>query len=140
MGIKLEQPAHPISFSKAKAVLRNSFRTEWRRLDIETEKDSTHQLGKSARHNCLTENWTLSTPLSYPQTENFTLRWIPMRHRSVTPQPHPALLPHLRHFQSPDMAQFNGCPQEAMGVGGDTAADCRLCLTYGVENLAWPGT
>ena len=41
MGGTLEQSAHSMSYSEAKAILRNNFRTEWRqRLDIETEEDS----------------------------------------------------------------------------------------------------
>ena len=39
MGSKLEESAHPMSYSEAKTILRNDFRTEWRqRLDIGTEK------------------------------------------------------------------------------------------------------
>ena len=30
--------------------------------------------------------------------------------------------------------------REALGTGGDTAADCGLCLPHRTENLAWPGT
>ena len=67
-------------------------------------------------------------------------RRISMRHRSSNPQPHPAVLPHLRHFETPDMAQFGGCPQKALGTRGDTAADCGLRLTPRTEDLAWPGT
>ena len=63
-----------------------------------------------------------------------------MWHRSSTPQPHPAVLPHLQCFKTPDMAQSGGCPQEALGTSWDTAADCRLRLTQGTEDLAWPGT
>ena len=32
-----------------------------------------------------------------------------------TPQPHPAVLPHLWHFETPDMVQSSGCPQELWG-------------------------
>ena len=50
MGCKLEQSAHPMSDSEAKAIPRNNFRTEWRqRLDIGTEEDSTHQLDRAAQ-------------------------------------------------------------------------------------------
>ena len=38
------------------------------------------------------------------------------------------------------MAQSGGCPQEALGSGQDTAADCRLRLTHRTEDIAWPGT
>ena len=38
------------------------------------------------------------------------------------------------------MAQSGGCPQEALGTGWDTAADCGLRLTHQIEDLAWPGT
>ena len=50
MGSKLEQSAHPMSYSKAKAIPRHNFRTEWwQRLDIGTEEDSIHQLGRAAQ-------------------------------------------------------------------------------------------
>ena len=61
-------------------------------------------------------------------------------HRSSNPQPHPAVLPHLRRLETPDMAQSGGCPQEALGTGWDTAADCGLCPTHQTEDLAWLGT
>ena len=38
-----------------------------------------------------------------------------------------------------DMAQSSGCPQEALGTGGDAVPECRLCLTQHTENLAMPG-
>ena len=50
MGCKLEQSAQPMSYRKAKTILRNNFRTEWRqRLDIGTEEDSIHQLDRAAQ-------------------------------------------------------------------------------------------
>ena len=50
MGSKLKQSAHPMSYSEAKTILRNNFRTEWRqRLDIGTEEDSIHQLDRAAQ-------------------------------------------------------------------------------------------
>ena len=50
MGSKLEQSAQPMSYSEAKTILRNNFRTEWQqRLDIETEEDSIHQLDRAAQ-------------------------------------------------------------------------------------------
>ena len=50
MGGKLEQSAQPMSYSEAKTILRNNFRTEWRqRLDIGTEEDSIHQLDRAAQ-------------------------------------------------------------------------------------------
>ena len=49
MGSKLEQSAQPMSYSEAKTILRNNFRTEWQqRLDIGTEEDSIHQLDRAA--------------------------------------------------------------------------------------------
>ena len=63
-----------------------------------------------------------------------------MRHGSSNPQPHPAILPHLRWLETPNTAQSGGGPQEALGTGWDTAADCGLRLTHRTENLAWPGT
>ena len=97
MGSKLEQSAQPMSYSEAKTILRNSFRTEWQqRLDIGTEEDSIHQLDRAAQVTIFRLNWTLSTPLLSSQTENFPLRRMSMRHGSSNPQPHPAILPHLR--------------------------------------------
>ena len=50
MGSKLEQSAHPISYSKAKTILRNNFRKEWQqRLDIGAEEDSIHPLDRAAQ-------------------------------------------------------------------------------------------
>ena len=50
MGSKLEQSAHPMSYSKAKTILRNNFGMEWRqRLDIRTEEDNIHQLDRTAQ-------------------------------------------------------------------------------------------
>ena len=63
-----------------------------------------------------------------------------MQHGSSDPQPQLAVLPHLRRFETPDMAQFGGCPQQAVGTGWDTAADCGLYLTHQTEDLAWLGT
>ena len=71
----------------------------------------------SSSHNLYTENWTLSTPFTSPQTEHFPFRRMSMRHRSSNPQPHRAVLPHLRRFETPDMAQSGGCPQQALGTG-----------------------
>ena len=43
IGSKLEQSAHPMFYSEAKAILRDNFRTEWQqRLDTGTEEDSIH--------------------------------------------------------------------------------------------------
>ena len=50
MGSKLEQSVHPMSYSKAKILLRNNFRTEWRqRLDTGREEDSILQLDRAAQ-------------------------------------------------------------------------------------------
>ena len=50
MLAELEQSAHPMSYSEAKTILRNNFRTEWQqRLDIGTEEDSIHQLDRAAQ-------------------------------------------------------------------------------------------
>ena len=80
-------------------------------------------------HNCTRATWTC-----------MLLRRMSMRYGSSNPQPHPAVLPHLRWLETPDMAQSGGGPQEALGIGWDTAADCGLRLTHRTENLAWPGT
>ena len=55
-------------------------------------------------------------------------------------QPHPAVLPHLRHSDALDMSQSGGRPQETLGTGRDTVADCGFCLIRRTENLAWPRT
>ena len=50
MGSKLEQSAHPVSYSEAKTILRNNFRREWRqRLEIGTEENSIHQPDRAAQ-------------------------------------------------------------------------------------------
>ena len=68
----------------------------------------------SSSHNLQTENWTLSTPLPLPQTKHFPFRQMSMwRKGPQIPQPHSAVLPHLRRSETPDMAQSGGCPQEA---------------------------
>ena len=119
IGSKLEKCARSMSYSKTKAILRNNFRAEWRhRLDIGIEEDSIHQVGQSSSSYSLwTENWTLSTPLPPPQTENFPFRHMSVRHRSSSPQLHPAVLPYLRCFEAPDKAQSGGCAQEVLGPG-----------------------
>ena len=71
----------------------------------------------SSSHNLWTEKWTLSTPLPPSQTEKFPFRRMSMRHGSSNLQPHPAVLPHCRRFETPDMAQSGGGPQEALGAG-----------------------
>ena len=50
-------------------------------------------------------DWELNTVNSCPppQTETIPLRWMPQRHRSSNRQPHPAVLSHLRRFETPDM-------------------------------------
>ena len=122
----------------AKTILRNNFRTEWRhRLDIVTEEDSIHQLDRAAQVALFKlRTGLLSTPLPPPRAEHFTFRRMSMRYRSLTSQPHPAVLHHLRGFETPDMAQSGGCPQEALGTSLDTAADCGLRLTHQTEDLA----
>ena len=85
-----------------------------------------------------------------PQTPNPILQSCPsfntlrhrrsVWHRSSNPQPHPAVLSHLPPFETPDMAQSGGGPQEALGTSWDTAADCPLHLTHWTEDLAWLGT
>ena len=98
MGSKLEQSAQPMSYSEAKTILRNNFRTEWQQRPRHWDREGQHPPAgqSSSSHNLYTENWTLSTPLPPPQTENFPLRRMSMRHGSSNPQPHPAILPHLR--------------------------------------------
>ena len=63
-----------------------------------------------------------------------------MWHRSSTSKSHSAVLPHLRRSETSDMAQSGECPQEALGTGGDTVADCELSVSHRAENLAWMGT
>ena len=76
------------------------------------DRSGRHPLAgqSSLSHNLFTENWTLSTPPPPPQTEKFPFRRMSVRHRSSIPLPHPAVLPHLRHFETPDMAQSGGYP------------------------------
>ena len=86
------------------------------------------------------ENWILlissptSTDWKFPIQRNVPAAQV------LKPQPHPAVLSHLWRFETPDMVQSGGCPQEALGTGWDTAANCGLRLTHRTEDLAWPET
>ena len=133
MGSKLEQSAHPMSYSEAKTTLRNSFRTEWRQcLDTGTEEDSIHPLDRAA------------------QVTIFSLR-----------TGHCQLLSHIHRLKNSHSDEYpwgtglqtsnhilQSCPtfdalrrpQEGLGTSWDTAADCWLRLTHRTEDLAWPGT
>ena len=141
MGSKLES-AHPMSNSEAKTILRNNFRTEWwQRLDIGTEEDCIHQLDRAAQVSILwlrTGHWQLPSHLHRLKISHSDE--CPCGTGPQTPQPHPAVLPHLQCFETPGIAQSGGGLQEALGTGQDTAADCRLCLTHWTEDLARPGT
>ena len=93
--------------------LRNYFRTEERqRLDIGIEEDSIHQLDKAAQVTIFRLRTGYCQLLSH-------LHRLKTSHsyRSSNPQPHPAVLPQLRRFQTPDMAQSSECQQEALGTG-----------------------
>ena len=60
MGSKLKQSAQPMSYSKAKTILGNNFRMEWRqRLDIGTEEDSIHSWTEQIKSQSL--DWELDT-------------------------------------------------------------------------------
>ena len=56
------------------------------------------------------------------------------------PQTSNHILPYLRHFETPDIARSDECPQEALETGWDTVADCGLLLTHKTEDAACPGT
>ena len=119
MGSKLEQSAHLMSYSEAKAILKNNFRTEWQqRLDIGIEEDSIHQLDRVAQVTIFrlrTGHCQLLSHLN--RLKKIPFRRISMQHRYSDIQPHPAVLPSLRRFETPDMVQLGGCPQEALGTG-----------------------
>ena len=53
-----------------------------------------------------------------------------VQHRLSNRQPQPAVLPHLRRFETPDLAQSGRYPREASGTGLDTAADCGFHLAH----------
>ena len=141
MGSKLEQSAHPMSYSEAKTILRNNFRMEWQqRLDIGTEEDSIHQLDRAAQvtifrlrtGHCQLLSHLHRLKISHsdecpcstgPQTPNQFLQSCP-------------IFDALRHQTWPS-------PVDALSkLWGpvETAADCRLCLTHWTEDLAWLGT
>ena len=61
--------------------------------------------------------WDWLVLCQYTVTENFPFRRMSMQHRSSNPQPHPAVPSCLQHFETPDMAQSGGGPQEALGTG-----------------------
>ena len=137
---KLEQSAHPMSYSEAKTILRNTFRTEWQqRLDIGTEEDSIHQLDRAAQVTIFRLGTGHCQLLSH-------LHRLKISHSDECPcGTGPQTLNHILHScptfddETPDMAQSGGGPQEALGTSWDTAADCGLGLTHWTENLAWPG-
>ena len=139
MGSKLEQSAQTMSYSEAKTILRNNFRTEWQqRLDTGTEVDSILQLDRAAQVTIFRLRTGHCQPLS-------SLHRLKISHSDecpcgTGPQTPNHILPHLRWIETPDMAQFGGSPQEALGTGRDTAADFGLRLTHRTENLAWLGT
>ena len=110
-------------------------------LDIGTEEDSIHQLDRAAQvtifrlkpGHCQLLSHLHRLKISHsdacpcgtgPQTPNHILQ------SCLT----------LDIFETPDMAQSGGCPQEALGTGWDTAADCGLRLTHRTEDLTWLGT
>ena len=110
-------------------------------IDIGTEEDSIHQLDTAAQVTVFRLRTGHYNFLSH-------LHGLKISHsdecpcgtlRSSNPQPHPAVLPHLQRFETPDVAQSGGCLQEALWTSSDTVADCRLCLTHRTEDLAWPG-
>ena len=63
-----------------------------------------------------------------------------MRHRSSNPQPYVAVLPHLRRFETPDMAQSGSYPQEAFGDRLRHCGRLRTSAYLPDWRLAWPGT
>ena len=113
MGSKLEQSAQPMSFSEAKTILRNNFRAKWQqRLNIGTEEDSIYKLDRAAQITIFRLRTGHCQLLSHlHRLKNFPFRRMSMRHGSSNPQPHPAVLPHLRRFETPDMVQ------EVFGTG-----------------------
>ena len=141
MRSKLEQPAYPMSNSKAKAILRNNFRTEWwQRLDIGQKRTATTSWTEQLKSQILDRELDTVNSSSTSTDWKFPFRRMSMRwHGSSNPQPHPAVQPQLWRFKTPAMAQSGGCPQEALGTGWDTAADCGLHLTDQTDDLAWLG-
>ena len=130
-----------MSYSEAEPILRNNFRTEWQqRLDIGTEEDSIPQLDRAAQV-------TIFRLRTGPCQLLSRLHRLKISHSDQctcgkNPQTPSHILqscPHLRHSETPDMAQSGGCPQEALGTSWDTVADCRLGLTHQTEDLAQPG-
>ena len=105
--------AHVLQRSKdhPKKQLQNGVATAPRHWDRGGQHPPAGQ--SSSSHNLSTENWTLSTPL--PQTENFLLRRMSMRHGSSNPQPHPAILPHFQWLETPDMAQSGEAHRKLWG-------------------------
>ena len=124
MGSKLEQSAQPMSYSEAKTILRNNFRTEWRqRLDIGTEEDSIHQLDRAAQVTIFRLKTGHCQLLSHlhrlkiSHSDKINVHAAQVRNPPPPPPQHSAVLLHFRRFETPDMAQSGGCPQEALGTG-----------------------
>ena len=141
MGSKLEQSAQPMSYSEAKTILRNNFRTEWRqRLDIGTEEDSIHQLDRAAQVSIFRLRTGHSQLLSHfhrlkishsdecphgtgPQTPNHILRPVP-----------PLMLLRRQTWPSPVGAHRKlWGPVETLRQTADFALPTRLKIWHGQE-------
>ena len=110
MGSKLEQSAQPMSYSEAKTILRNNFRTEWQqRLYIGTEEDSIHQLDRAAQVTIFRLRTGHCQLLSH-------LHRLKISHSDECPcGTGPQTPNHI--LQSCSMAQSGGGPQGALGTG-----------------------
>ena len=113
MGRKPELFAHSMCYSEAKAILRNSFWTEWRQcLDTGTEEDGIHQLDRAAQVTIFRLKTGHSQLFSH-------LHKLKSSHSDEYPcgtgPQIPQYILHLRRFETQNMAESGGCPQEALG-------------------------
>ena len=105
---------------------------EWRQcLDIGTEEDSIHQLDRAVQVTIFRLRTGYCQLLSH-------LHRLKIFHSDECPCGTGPQTPNHILQSCPTFDALN--PQEALGTGRDTAADCRLCLTDWTEDLAEPGT
>ena len=107
----LTMPSVPANWGRSSMKIRQMFRQ-----NFGTEEDSIHQVNRAAQVTIFRLRTGHCQLLSH-------LHRLKISHSDQCPsstgpqisQPHPAVLPHPWRFETPDMTQSGGCPQEALG-------------------------